>query len=142
MSGRGDVLVLDDEAIVCERLREHLEKHDFHVETFTDSQAALDRLAAKRFDVVVTDLKMKGPDGLDVMHFVRRQAQGTQVIIITGYGSIEAAREAEFSGAYDFISKPFQMEDLRRLIAKAAARGRKLGRGAERERRQEGGDPR
>jgi len=129
MSSRGAVLVLDDEPIVCQRLKEQLEKNDFYVETFTDSQAAVDRLADKRFDVVVTDLKMRGPTGLDVMHFVRRQGTGTQVVIITGYGSSEAMREAEFSGAFEFIPKPFQMEALTRVVTKAAAKGRKHGKG-------------
>jgi DNA-binding NtrC family response regulator len=129
MSSRGEVLVLDDEPIVCQRLKEQLEKNDFYVETFTDSQAAVDRLADKRFDVVVTDLKMRGPTGLDVMHFVRRQGKGTQVVIITGYGSSEAMREAEFSGAFEFIPKPFQMETLTRVVTKAVAKGRKLGKG-------------
>lgn len=142
MSNRGEVLVLDDEPIVCERLKEHLERGRFRVETFTDSRAAIERLASKRFDVVVTDLKMAGPTGLDVMHFVRRQGRGTQVVIITGYGSIEAAREAEFSGAFEFISKPFQMQDLAKVVAKAAGKGRRLGRAAQRERDQEGGHPR
>lgn len=129
MSVRGEVLVLDDEPIVCERLKEDLERRRFRVETYTDSRAAIERLGGKRFDVVVTDLKMAGPNGLDVMHFVRRQGRGTQVVIITGYGSIEAAREAEFSGAFEFISKPFQMQDLARVVARAAAKGRRLGRG-------------
>ena len=115
-------MVLDDETVVCERLKEHLEKNDFSVETFTDSQTALKRLAEKRFDVLVTDLKMKGPNGLDVMHFVRRQGRGTQVIIITGYSSIEAAREAEYSDVFGFLDKPFQMKTLTKLVKKAAAK--------------------
>ena len=130
MNSRFEVLILDDEPIVCERLKEHLEKHDLSVETFTESQAAMDRLAQKRFDVVVTDLKMKAPSGLDVMHFARQQGTGTQVIIITGYSSIEAAREAEYSGAYQFIDKPFQMETMTKLVKKAAAKARKLGKGS------------
>jgi DNA-binding NtrC family response regulator len=125
MSSRGEVLVLDDESIVCERLQEHLLKNGFSVETFTDSQTAMERLAGKRFDVVVTDLKMSGPSGLDVMHFVHRQALGTQVVIITGYGSIEAAREAEFSNVFGFVDKPFQMQTLTKLVGKAAAKARR-----------------
>jgi DNA-binding NtrC family response regulator len=129
MNSRGEVLVLDDEPIVCERLQESLQKNGFSVETFFDSQTAIDRLAGKRFDVVVTDLKMRGPTGLDVMHFVHRQAQGTQVVIITGYGSIEAAREAEFSNVFGFIDKPFQMQLLIKLVGKAAAKARKHSKG-------------
>jgi DNA-binding NtrC family response regulator len=124
------VLVLDDEPIVGERLKEHFEKQGMSVEVFTESQAAIECLGRKRFDVVVTDLKMKGPDGLEVMHFVRRQGLGTQVIIITGYSSIEAALEAEYSGVFEFVDKPFQMETITKLVQKAAAKARKLARGA------------
>lgn len=131
MSDQIKVIVLDDEPIVCERLKEHFEKNDILVETFTESQAAIGRLAEKRFDVVVTDLKMKTPNGLDVMQFVRQQQQGTQVIVITGYSSIEAVREAEYSGVFEFLDKPFQMETLAKLVKKAGAKARKLGKAAE-----------
>jgi DNA-binding NtrC family response regulator len=128
MDDQAEVLVLDDESIVCERLKEHLEKEGFRVETFTDSESALARLAAKRFDVVVTDLKMKGPGGLDVMHTVRDSARGTQVILITCYASMEAAREAEYGGVFEFVLKPFQLDHLTKLVRKAAKKAHSLGR--------------
>lgn len=127
MSSSAEVLVLDDEPIVCERLKTHLEKSAFHVETFTDSEQALARLAEKAFDVVVTDLKMKGATGLDVLHYVRTKSEGTQVIMITGYASMEAAREAEYAGVFDFITKPFQMKNMATMVKKAAKKARKLG---------------
>ena len=120
MKNPAEVLVLDDEAIVCERLKAHLEDSGFQVETFTESQRAIDRLMEKTFDVVVTDLKMEGPTGLDVLHLVRNQEKGTEVIMITGYASIEAAREADYTGVHDFILKPFQLEEMGRLVKKAA----------------------
>ncbi len=126
MSTAYEVLVLDDESIVCERLSDYLGKNGFSVETFTESPKALARLAEKEFDVVITDLKMKGPNGLEVMHFVRNRAPRTQGIIITGYASMESAREAEFSGVFDFINKPFQMESLGALVKKAAKKAGKL----------------
>ena len=110
MDNAPEVLVLDDEPVVSERLKDHLEKRGYRVESFTDSQQAVDRLSAKRFDVVITDLKMTGPTGLDVLRFVRDQSHGTQVIIITGYGSMDAARLAEFGGAFEFVHKPFNMK--------------------------------
>ena len=76
MTSSPEILILDDEMIVCERLKEHLEKKGFRVEIFNDSQKAIDRLGEKTFAVVVTDLKMKGPSGLDVLQFVRRQRLG------------------------------------------------------------------
>jgi len=125
------VLVLDDEDVVCERLKAHLDKKGFEVETFTQSQTAIDRMAQKAFDVVITDVKMEGPSGLDVLHFVRRESPGTQVIVITGYGSIEAIREAEYGGAFEFINKPFTMKAMEALTLKAAKKARKQGVGEE-----------
>ena len=125
MSHHGEVLVLDDEPIVCERLMHHLEKHDFSVETFTESPKAIDRLAEKTFDVVVTDLKMRGPTGLEILHYVRDHQPGTQVIIITGFASIDSMREAEYGGVFEFVPKPFQMERLTALVIKASRKARK-----------------
>jgi len=119
------VMVVDDEQVVCDRLKEHLEKNDFRVTTFTDSRQALDALEEGRYHVVVTDLKMAGVTGLDVLHNVRQRSQPTEVIIITGYGSMEAAREAEAVGAYDFVCKPFELKDLAKKVKKAARRARR-----------------
>ncbi len=121
-----EVLVLDDEPMVGERLEEHLTRKGYRVEVFTDSRQAVDRLATKRFDVVITDLKMTGPTGLDVLRFVRNQTSGTQVIIITGYGSMDAARLAEYGGAFELVHKPFSVKTIEALTRRAARRAHKL----------------
>ena len=82
------VMVLDDEPIVGERLQPVLEKAGFQVEVFTDSQKALNRLEEKNFQVLVTDLKMSGPSGLDVLKFLKDQQKDTEAIVITGYATI------------------------------------------------------
>jgi DNA-binding NtrC family response regulator len=115
-----EVMVLDDEPTVGERLKEFLEKERMKVETFTDSQTAVARLAEKRFHVVVTDLKMKGPTGLDVLVAVKSRDLPTEVIIITGYPAFEDKRASECAGAFAFVDKPFHMEQLHELIKKAA----------------------
>ena len=112
-----DILILDDEPIVCDRLKPALEKRGYNVETFTESQAAIEELARKRYDVVITDLKMSGPSGLDVLHFVKDQTPSTQVIVITGYATAEQAKESMRSGAVDFIAKPFRISQLVELVA-------------------------
>jgi DNA-binding NtrC family response regulator len=122
---RTSVMVVDDEQIVCERLKEHLEGSGYGVATFTDSRAALRALEEERFHVIVTDLKMAGPTGLDVLHNVRQGGYPTQVIIITGYASLEAAREAKAMDAYGFLCKPFQLKDLTKLVKGAAKRARR-----------------
>ena len=110
------VAILDDEPIVCERLKPALEKAGFNVEAFTNGQTVIDRLAETRFDVLVTDLKMQKPDGLEVMKFVKEKSPATKVIIITGYATVETARDAMKGGAVDFIAKPFKISQLRDLI--------------------------
>jgi two-component system C4-dicarboxylate transport response regulator DctD len=119
------VMVVDDEEIVCDRLKNHLEKNGFQVDTYTDSEKALGALEHKRFHVVVTDLKMAGPTGLDVLHNVRDRGYPTQVIIVTGYASFEAAREAEAVGAFDFLCKPFELKELTKLVKTAAKRAKR-----------------
>ncbi len=114
------VIILDDEPIVCERLTPALEKLGFEVEAFTDSQKAVDRLGERQFDILVTDLKMKKPDGLEVLRFVKEQAPSTKVIFITGFATVETATRALKEGAVDFIAKPFKISQLVDLIVQIA----------------------
>lgn len=125
MSKEIEVLVLDDEDIVVERLNDYLTKKDIAVEVFTSSKQALERLAEKNFHVIVTDIKMAKPDGIEVLVTVKKSAVGSEVILITGYGSIETMRAAEAIGAYDYLCKPFKMEELHKKVVKAAAKARK-----------------
>ena len=119
-----EVLVLDDEPIVCERLKDYLEKKGISVEIFTESQKAVERLKEKTFDVLITDVKMQAPTGIDVLTIVKKESYKTEVIVITGYSSIETLRQAEFIGAFKFIAKPFQMSDIYQLVKKAAKKAR------------------
>ena len=125
MEQKIEILVLDDEAIVVERLQDYLEKKGMSVETFTESQPAIDRLKEKAFDVIVTDIKMQGPTGIDVLVAAKNEAHDPPVILITGYGSFETMRQAEAVGAYDYVNKPFKVEDIYKKIVKAAQKARK-----------------
>jgi DNA-binding NtrC family response regulator len=120
MPGNKDVMVLDDEPIVGERLKPALEKEGFQVEVFTDSGTAIERLKQKSFSVLVTDVKMRGPSGMDVLRFVKENTPTTQVIIITGYATIETSHEAEALGAVQFVAKPFKIKEIVRLVAKSS----------------------
>lgn len=115
-----DICIIDDEVVVCKRLQQYLSKAKHDVETFVDSESALKRLGEKRFDIVVTDIRMDNIDGMDVLNFVVNKAEDTRVIMITGYATIEIAREAQAKGAFDFISKPFRPQDLQEVIDRAA----------------------
>ena len=127
MEDKLQILVIDDEPIVCERIKSSLEKFDFVVETFTESQQAVKRIAEKKFHIVVTDLKMKGLDGIEILKIAKELNPESQIIIITGFATVEKAREALKIGAYDFIAKPFKLTQLRDLIIEAANKlGKKL----------------
>jgi DNA-binding NtrC family response regulator len=126
MSDTTEVLVLDDEPTVCQRLKEHLEARGMSVETYVDSQTAIARLADRRFHVVVTDLKMSGPTGLDVLMAVKQHSLPTEVVIITAYRSIEAPRGAEAMGAFAFLDKPFRLEDLEATVRQAAKKAKRF----------------
>jgi len=106
------ILILDDEPIVCKRLKPSFEKMGHTVETFTDSSQALARLKETVFDIVITDLKMEGADGLQVLNGAKSSSSDTQVIIITGFATSETAKESYSKGAVEFIAKPFKIGDL------------------------------
>ena len=114
------ILVLDDEPIVGKRLKPALAKSGFEVETFENGAAALARLREQDFDIVVTDLRMEEVDGIGVLEHVMSSCPNTRVILITGYATVEVAREALVKGAFDFIAKPFKPKELRAVINKAA----------------------
>lgn len=114
------VMILDDEPIVGKRLKPTLTKSGFEVEVFLDPTQALARLNQKEFDVVVTDLRMEGVDGIHILEYVMDKCEHTRVILITGYATVEVAREALVKGAFDFIAKPFKPKDLTAVVNKAA----------------------
>ncbi len=121
MAEARSVLVLDDERIVGDRLKPALEREGFAVEVFTDSTAAIARLKEKRFSVLVTDLRMRGPSGIDVLRYARDACPGTKVIVITAYASPDVSREVQALGAYHFIAKPFKTKEFLRLVAEASS---------------------
>jgi len=119
MDRRCKILIVDDEPIVGERLKAALVKDGHVVETFTDPADALATLEDKTFDIVVCDIRMGEIDGIEVMTSVLRDAPKTKVIMITGYATLELARESLAKGAFDFIAKPFKLGEIRKTIAKA-----------------------
>jgi CheY-like chemotaxis protein len=115
-----EVMVVDDEPIVGKRLKPALTKYGYDVEVFDNPVKAIDRFDEKDFDVVVTDLRMENLNGIQVLEHVNAKSSKTKVIFITGYATVENAREALVKGAFDFIAKPFKPNDLRMAITKAA----------------------
>ena len=120
MSDKFRIMVIDDEEIVGKRLKPALEKRGDIIESFVNSKKALMRLAEEHFDIVITDIRMDEIDGLEALDYIKSHSKNTKVIMITGYATVEVAREALAKGAFDFIAKPFKPEDLRIIINKAA----------------------
>jgi DNA-binding NtrC family response regulator len=113
------LLVIDDEAIVGKRLLQVFGKMGFKVEAYDNPIPAMEAAAAHPFDIVVTDLKMEGMDGMEVLTRVREINPATRVIIITGYAQPETAGDAFKLGVFDFIPKPFRLEQLKESILRA-----------------------
>ena len=120
MRDRGHrVLVVDDDLEMSRLIADVLQEDGFFVTIMGDSLEASKILKKADFDVIVTDLKMKGLKGLDLLEEAKRVASLTPVIIITAFGTIESAIQAMKMGAYDYITKPFQMDELVLTVKKA-----------------------
>jgi DNA-binding NtrC family response regulator len=116
------ILVLDDEPIVLKRLRPALEKAGYEVEVFSRSSEAMARVMDKNFDIVITDLKMPGLDGMQFLTMVKQGSPKTEVIVITGFATMETAKESFQMGVFDFLAKPFKLAEIQEIVKKAEAK--------------------
>lgn len=112
-------MVVDDEPIVGKRLKQALERDGYLVEAFTDSLIATGEFEKAPFDIIITDLKMEKIDGMTILETVKRNKPDTRVIIITGVGQWLTATEAFEKGAFDFIIKPFKIDEIRDAVQRA-----------------------
>lgn len=117
--GKTSILILDDEQIVLNRLRPVLEKCGYEVETFLRSHDAFARVLKKDFDIVITDLKMEGPDGMAFLGEVKARSPRTEVIVITGFATMETAKASYQRGGFDFLAKPFKVGEILETIKRA-----------------------
>ncbi len=113
------VAIVDDEVVVCRRLSQALSKDGYEVEAFTAGRSFLERMQEQPFDVVFCDLMLPDLNGLDVLSEAKSIRRETEVIIITGYGSIESAIEAIKEGAHHYVTKPLKLAEVR-LLAQGA----------------------
>jgi excisionase family DNA binding protein len=128
-TGRGDgkdrpgdrprILVVDDEQAVRDLLAKTLTMADYDVDSAPDGASAIDRLRAIEYDLLITDLKMPGMDGLSVIREARRTAPDLPVIIITGYSTEASAIEAINLGVAGYLSKPFRLPRILAATARA-----------------------
>lgn len=113
------IMVIDDEKIVGDMAKLSLEQEGYEVETFLNGESALARLEQKPFDVVVTDLKMKGIDGLEILRTIKHLYPETVVIMITAFANLDVAIEALRDDVQDFFPKPVKIKELKASIKKA-----------------------
>jgi two-component system, NtrC family, response regulator PilR len=112
-------LVVDDEPHICELLSITLERMDISTRTSVDVAGAKQALLEQAFDLCLTDMRLPDGDGLELVEWIQREVPGTPVAVITAHGSVEAAVRALKLGAFDFVSKPLDLNDLRKLVTAA-----------------------
>jgi DNA-binding NtrC family response regulator len=116
------VLVVDDDADLRELLTEAVAGWGYAVSMASSGDEAVQKIYAERFDIVITDLMMPGMDGLELLERINRLDREIVVIMVTGNATMETAVKAIEAGAYDYIAKPFRLDDLMVLVKNAAER--------------------
>jgi len=109
----GNILIIDNEKRMCGVLKAALELDKHNVETAYDGDAGVDKFNKGEFDIVITDLKMPGKDGIAVLDEVKKASPETEVILMTAYATAQTAVEAMRKGAYDYLIKPFEMVEMK-----------------------------
>src|SRR6185369_10166168 len=126
MRERPKILVVDDDPTITDGLKLILGNSGYYVRTASTGSEVLRLFEQDNFALVLVDLQLPDQEGLDVLRQIKQQSPNSEVIIITGYGSIDKAVEATKSGAFYFVEKPFEPEGLMVLIEKALERRRIL----------------
>ena len=112
-------MIVDDDRVTIELLNEVLSQEGYEVSTALSGEEAIAQGIDNVFDIVITDVRMGAKDGMEVLRFFKRNAPDTTVIMITAFGSIETAIEAIREGAFDYISKPFKLDEIKFTIRRA-----------------------
>jgi two-component system, NtrC family, response regulator AtoC len=123
----GHVLIADDDEVSVQLFSEVLEAEGYHVQPVRSGDDALAALRDQCPDLLIVDVRMPGTSGLEVTRVARRDHPEVPVVVITAFGSIETAIEAIREGAFDFISKPMNLEELKRTVRRALAQRELLG---------------
>ena len=112
MSDKNRILIVDDDEIVRRSYLRSLESISCNIEAACDGEQALTTMEAKPFDVVLLDMRMPGQDGLSVLRTIKQKWPESEVVIITGYPTVDSAKEAVRLGAYDYLAKPVAPQDV------------------------------
>lgn len=119
MSETPTLLVVDDEQIALKNLTHILKGEGYEVTASQNGDKALELIKKQEFDLVLTDLKMEKVDGMDILHYVKENQPDTEVIMITGYATVDSAISAMKAGAYHYIAKPYKIDEVRKVVKEA-----------------------
>jgi DNA-binding NtrC family response regulator len=122
MSGKIRLLFVDDEEEFVNYMTKRLQRHEFEVHSYTDPVQALQQTEGQSFDVALLDLKMPEMDGEELLNRLKERDPGVEVIILTGHGSIESAFRSAQVGAYEYLLKPCEFDDLVHSLNQAYAK--------------------
>ncbi len=123
---KGKILVIDDEDIVLISCKRALEPEGYDVKTVKSGVEGLKTAENEDFDIVMTDLKMPDVDGIEVLRIIKERKPAVEVVIMTGYQTVETAVKAIKLGAFDYIEKPFTPEQIISVIKNAIAHESKM----------------
>ncbi|MFP3983290.1 MAG: sigma-54-dependent transcriptional regulator [Desulfurivibrionaceae bacterium] len=119
MTDTPSLLVIDDEKVALKNLTYILEKEGYEVTPVQDGTIALSYIKKQEYHLILTDLKMEKVDGMDILNYTRKNYPDTEVIMITGYATVDSAIEAMKAGAYHYIAKPYKIEEVRKIVREA-----------------------
>ncbi|MBF0097608.1 MAG: sigma-54-dependent Fis family transcriptional regulator [Magnetococcales bacterium] len=119
MSEQQSLLIVDDEAIAVRNLTHVMRKSGYKVTALESGPQAMELLQQHAFDVILTDLRMDGADGMAVLQLCRERWPDSEVILITGFATLESAVAAMRQGAFFYIAKPFRLDEVRKVVAEA-----------------------
>lgn len=124
MTRRPRILIVEDEELARDNLRYILSKEQYEIEAVGSSSEALESLQRNEYDLVLTDLRMEKVDGMEVLARTKAHRPATEVIMITGYATVDSAIEAMKLGAFHYIAKPYKIEEVRALVRQALEKKR------------------
>ena len=117
--GNENIILIDDSPEIRENLSDSLRAEGYDVDTSSDGAEGISRIENKFYDIILTDLKMPGVDGMEVLKYVKENSPDSICIVLTGYGTIKNAVEAIKLGSFDYLTKPVKLEEIRITIQRA-----------------------
>jgi two-component system response regulator AtoC len=120
MTAKLTILVVDDDEVTRKLLKEVLEREGYQIQLAASGEEAVRAIKRDAYPIVLSDIRMVELDGMAVLREAKKQDSGTAVILMTGFGSMDGAIEAIQEGAFDYVSKPFKIDDLKNVVSRAA----------------------